>query len=443
MIETYLQLHSQQTERDLLTALINDVGIYDTLMCHVTKDMFIDGECIMVYDIIKDMEKDGKKPDFSEVGMRLMAKGGEITHFMAIESLSYELTRQRIELLKALAYKRNINRICHQGLILVNDPTADMADFVKLISELNSETIKKADSVMTFGETLQTLRTEISQRMTQGEQSGITTGLHLFDVRYGFHTGDLVVFAGESSQGKSTLATTIARNMALQGTPIAYYSLEMGAKQLTARITARDTLIASSRLLYSKMTNEEYQRFYDKTSALTELPIYYDENSKTSFTKICTSMRMLARKYGVRCCFVDYLQILANGNTDNREQLLGDMARDFKRLAVEEDLCVVILSQLARSKDKSAPDMNRLRGSGQIAEAADIVVTIYRPSVYDIKRYEDGRATEGTALLEIKKGRNIGLGKEVVTFNSELTFFCDYDATQQPKVEYKQNDMPW
>lgn len=436
-------LHNTQVENQVISALLLDAGIFDTLWDSITLDLFVDADARMTVDIIKQMVSVGKRAEFSEVGMQLAAKGIDVTKYMTTEVISYEVTRQRIELLKDLAYKRKVNILLLNGLQMLSDPTSEKADFDKLIDDLQKQGEGDAVSnILTFGETLKQLQNDVAKRMNEEANYGLRTGLNIFDSRYGFHTGDLVIVAGATSQGKSTMATTIARNMALQSIPVAYYSLEMGAKQLTARITARDTMIASSRLLYSKMNDMEYAQFYDRSLSMMNLPIYFDERSKTSFNKICTSVRKLVHRHGVKVVFIDYLQILANGNNDNREQLLGDMARDLKRLAVEEDICVVCLSQLARSKDKPAPDMNRLRGSGQIEEAADMVVTIYRPYLYDIMRYDDGRTTEGTAQVEIKKGRNIGLGKEVVTFNGELTFFCDCIGAESTQVKQK-DKFPW
>ena len=148
----------------------------------------------------------------------------------------------------------------------------------------------------------------------------------------------------------------------------------------------------------------------------------------------------MVRKYGVRIVFIDYLQIMANNEKDNREQLIGDMARDLKRIAVDEDICVVALSQLSRNKEQKKPTISRLRGSGQIEEACDIAVLIYRPEVYGIKTYDNNLPTAGTAQLIIGKGRNIGIGEEIVTFNAGLSFFQDYQGEQPAE---KDNSMPW
>jgi hypothetical protein len=93
------------------------------------------------------------------------------------------------------------------------------------------------------------------------------------------------------------------------------------------------------------------------------------------------------------------------------------MARDFKRLAVEEDICVILLSQLNRSGDRSKePDLSQMRGSGQIEEACDTAVLVHRPV-----------QGSDTATLLLRKGRNIGTGKCKVQFNGWLCYFSDME----------------
>jgi replicative DNA helicase len=58
------------------------------------------------------------------------------------------------------------------------------------------------------------------------------TGFKDFDERGGFKPGNLIIIAADSSQGKTSLADTIALNVVKSGTPIAFYSLEMTAVQL-------------------------------------------------------------------------------------------------------------------------------------------------------------------------------------------------------------------
>lgn len=446
MIDNKIQLmYNAQTENEVICALMADDNIFPVVQDKLSEDLFTDPDCRRAYRVMVEIVADGKLMDATEFAIRLMAAGGNASKFISMQYASYEMTKQRIDTLIELKKKRNLFSLCTKGLSMATDPTLEASDFQELLSDLDTATADDDVNEVTAAQAVKMLRHDMQERKEGRGEQGMETGLHIFDARWGWHTGDLIVMAGRTSQGKSTLAMTIARNMALNGIPCVYYSLEMGARQLTARMLARDCRLTSSRMLYDKLNDEELARFDKASENYTDLPIYYDDKSKTSFSRICTSIRAMVRKHAIKVAYIDYLQILVNSSkSDNREQLLGDMARDLKRLAVELNICIVAVSQLSRNKEKPEPTLAELRGSGQIEEACDMAVLVYRPYVYGIERYKDGRLTLDTAQITIAKGRNIGLAQEVVSFNGELTYFYDIqEKTEQERMAEAQGNKPW
>lgn len=434
-----------RTEVDVLASFLSDLNVYKALTDSVRHDMFTDRDCLAVYDAIREIEQEGKTVELTGVGMKVYRKGVDITRFIQQTYNGFEVTREKVSILADLAAKRRLYQLGIQAMTVATTPTSSSDDFKKILRDFTESMEDSKGGVVMFKEAVHDLETDIVKRNRGEVQSGMRTGLHIFDCRNGFHSGDLVIIAGETSQGKSTLATTIACNMAKDGVPTVYYSLEMSARQLTARMIARDVDIPASRLLYAKLSSEEYNKFYDTALSLSSMPIFYDEHSRVSFEKICSSIRALVREKGVRVAFIDYLQILANGDASgSREQLLGDMARDLKRLAVDTGVCVVALSQLSRdpnSKD-GEPRLSRLRGSGQIEEACDMAVLIWRPSLFGINEYDDGTKTAGTARLNLAKGRNVGTGRETVIFDGDLTYFRNDDGSR-PAERKEDYNLPF
>lgn len=431
----YNNLHNQQVECEVIGACISDSYVFDNVITNIDEKMFTDYDCVKTYGILRKMYDEGKKPDFYEIGSILIKDNVSMTKFLSeMSHAGLELTEQRIEFLRNLSIRRRVASLFYKGEAIMCDMTSEMEDLHKLLKEigdvLNNNT---GEDVQKFSDIVSSLMNDIALRKEDKGTMGIMTGLHIFDARYGWHGGDLVIIAGETSMGKSTLATTIAYNMAVNGVPSAYYSMEMSAKQLAARIIARRTMVSSSMTLYDKLSDEEFNRVYDNTLALKNLPIYFDEDSKSSITRIMGSARRMVKVFGVKVIFIDYLQILANGHGDNREQLIGDMARDLKRFAVETDTVVVALSQLARSVNAKEPSINRMRGSGQIEEACDIAVLISRQ-----------KKESTNAKLQIAKGRNIGMAVEAVRFDRDLSYFCDFNEgdPNAPYVE-KNEKLPF
>jgi len=429
------KLHNTQAEVQVLSAILFNPYLYETLAEHLSKELFNDYECIKTYEVIKSLADEGKLPDMVEIAAILEREHVDVKRFVMEGSGDYTITRQKILLLADLSVRRRMMALLLKGQSMIVDPTITLDDVAKLTNDFDKVVANDAgEKVVSFGEVVGNLMNDVADRMNDKGEKGIMTGLHIFDSHYGWHEGDLIIFAGGTSMGKSTLASTISYNMAAEGVPNAYYSMEMTAKQLVARMSARCTSVSASTTLYAKLNPSEYQKVYDGTLAMKNLPIYFDEDSKTNFSQMCKSIKRLRKKYGIKVVFIDYLQILVNGSNDNREATLGDMARDLKRLAVEEGLAICALSQLNRAdKDKGEPRLNQMRGSGQIEEACDMGVLINRPNLKN-----------ETATITIAKGRNIGLAKEKVKFNANLSYFSDFEEGD-PSAPYqeKKEQLPF
>ena len=83
------------------------------------------------------------------------------------------------------------------------------------------------------------------------------------------------------------------------------------------------------------------------------------------------------------------------------------------------------MCQLAKDYHNPEPSLMRLRGSGQINEAADVTMLIYRPEVYNKPMPEpfENQDTANTAIIDIAKGRNIGIFKFLLGFDAQTTKF--------------------
>lgn len=288
------------------------------------------------------------------------------------------------------------------------------------------------NSVFTMKDAIQGVYDNINKNMAGGSGlTGYPTGFSQFDRRSGgLQTSDLIIVAADSSQGKTSLAIKIAMT---SGCPIAFYSMEMKKEQIAARMMSIESGVPASEILYSRLASGQISALDKGVAKLADKPIYFDDKSTSNIESILASIRMMKIKYGIKGAIVDYLQILnVNMKGTNKEQQMGDVARRLKNIAKDLDIFVIALSQLSRDRDNPVPSGDRLRDSGQIKEAADTVMLIYRPEVYG-KNYPEpfqNTSTKDTAMIDIAKGRNIGLMKFIVGFDGKTTNF--YELEQVP-----------
>jgi replicative DNA helicase len=320
-----------------------------------------------------------------------------------------------------------------QKAFRIYEQSFDMCiDIDDLVNQMQSDTLDlldfNASKVLTFESSVKSVIEQAKRNQKENQLIGIPTGLTKLDRHTGgFQKGDLIIIAGETSQGKTAMAVSILRNCIKNGYKAAAYSLEMTSDQLTARIISQETGIPSKKILMGKLNS------FDMT-CLENFPqngltgLFYDEQSTNTIDNICSSIRRLKLKYDISLAIVDFIQIVSGNERKNEEAKLADITRKLKNVAKEQGITVIALSQLNRDKQRPFPSIARLRGSGQIEEAADIVILLYRPEVYGLK-YEDpfiDQPTEGTAQIIIGKGRNVGTGTFLVRFNALTTGSDDY-----------------
>lgn len=245
------------------------------------------------------------------------------------------------------------------------------------------------------------------------------------------HPRELFVISDFVVTHNTSLAVSIMRNAAYLGAKIAMYSMEMKKEQITARILSMESGVPANEIMYSRLSESQLQSVDKGIGKISGKGIYFDDRSTSNIDTILSSIRYMKLKFGIDGAIVDYLQILnVNMKGANKEQQMGDVARRLKNLAKELDIWIIALSQLNRDTMNPVPSLARLRDSGQIAEAADIVVLVYRPEVKN-NCYPDEFAnvsTIGTAMIDIAKGRNIGLLKFICGFNALTTCFYDLET---------------
>ncbi len=109
------------------------------------------------------------------------------------------------------------------------------------------------------------------------------------------------------------------------------------------------------------------------------------------------------------------------GRATDRVQEVSEVARGLKNLAKDLHVPVLALSQLSRAVEGRAskvPQLSDLRESGEIEQAADIVMFVYREELYDPETEK-----KGIAELHIAKHRNGPLGVVPLRFDAKTTRF--------------------
>ena len=172
-----------------------------------------------------------------------------------------------------------------------------------------------------------------------------------------------------------------------------FFSLEMAAQQLSARILSEQTEIEMWKIRNGRFSESEWEKFVLTMQDLSTLPLYIDDTGGISIAQIAARARRLKREKNIGLIIIDYLQLVEpSRRQENRVQEITEVTKGLKTLAKELNVPVLALSQLSRgvdARDDKRPVLSDLRESGSIEQDADVVMFVYREEYYLKSREPD------------------------------------------------------
>ena len=263
---------------------------------------------------------------------------------------------------------------------------------------------------------------DINNNYTIREEGGVVmTELNKFNkIMGGYREGRFNVIAARPGMGKTSLMIQEAYDLVRQGVPVLFYSLEMTATELIAKLANIATGISYKRQISGEMSKDELEFLTKFSEELYELPLFIVDN-KNKWYQIKDDVQRKIRKYGIKVVVFDYVQLINMPGANTLEQI-SQLSTEIKRLALNNKICCVGISQMSRDSDKggrSFPKSSDLRGSGQLEQDADFIAFPWRYEAIDI--LEDpatGESLVNRTDIYITKNRHGDAFKKIP---------CDYD----------------
>lgn len=430
-------VNDPKAEQYVIGSLLVDPTAYTLVSQYIDEDSFYDPMCRDIWKAVDNMGKQGMPIDVISVSAELSKQKSNVTALDLMNISAQIASSAHVEYhairLQDLGRRRKLWVVGQQLSKVGLSEEILTADAHQEAIESIGGVFEKADGVFTLDDAMNSLNKIMVKNATVGGvTTGTKTGMERFDEKGGLQKSDLIIVAGETSQGKTSLALCMTRHAIENGAKVAFYSMEMTKEQLTARLLSAKTNIPANNILYSgSLAPSEIRMIDDARGKLPGENLFFDDKSTSNIDSILLSIRMLKMQKDIDGAVVDYLQILnvnSRSTSFSREQAMGDAARRLKNLAKELNIWIIALSQLSRDSNCPEPNLNRLRDSGQIGEAADVVILVYRAEYYN-RAYpapfdnKDDYPTDGTAMIDVAKGRNIGTFKFFMGFNKNTTNF--------------------
>lgn len=297
--------------------------------------------------------------------------------------------------IRGLAHRRRVRA----GLLSTADRCTDLeSPMVEIVGEVDEIIRAPADMSArhaTAGEAMDALIASLDEP-SAGVSCGIIPEL---DGLLGYlRPGSVTIVAGRPGMGKTLAALSYARGAAEAGYGVQFFSLEMGATELSGRMAADMSfdLPAHDRVPYRaiqdrKLSREQRDMVSDAARHLHGLPLSIVDTGSLTIGGLRRAVRSQKRRLAATgrkldLVMVDYLQLVRPDRpTSSPYDAVSEVSRGLKALAMDEGVALIALAQLSRSVEQRAdkrPILSDLRDSGQIEQDADNVLFLLRPEYY-------------------------------------------------------------
>lgn len=440
---------ARDLEEMVIGACLIQKGCFTNVSDILNRDCFYVLAHQIIFDAMASLQQFNEPIDQLTVVQELMKMEQieEVGGIYAVTKLTNNVTANaNTETYCRIILEKFILRKCIEiGGTLLSRAYDDSTDAIELTSEFEKEVFTISNLLHFTGyESASSLAIKNMKRVEylrsmpdKAAITGVTSGFKILDtITFGWQPSDLIILAARPSVGKTAYSLNLAKGACENGEGVGFFSLEMGADQLTNRIISDISQVPLERITRGTMADYEWGQYIQGKSIFEKFNLQVDDTAAITIQQLRSKARQMVRKEKVKMIIIDYLQLMSvshKSKSGNREQEVSEISRGLKQLAKELKVPIIALSQLSRGlesrKESKMPQLSDLRESGAIEQDADIVMFIYRPEYHDIKVNECGETTKGETHLKIAKHRNGIL--TTLFYNAVLSTQTFYEVSEE------------
>lgn len=247
--------------------------------------------------------------------------------------------------------------------------------------------------------------------------------------------GEVTLLAARPSVGKSALAFQTAAHAAQMGVRTAVFSLEMPEVSVVNRMLA---CIGDVPYGWIRQPDDNEAMWPRLTAAMQSLDaardhLMIDDTGGLAAPQIVARCRRDHLRNSLGLVVIDHIHELRLPGKQGEVIERPEALREFKRMAKELRVPVLVLAQLSRAgATGERPTLTELRGSGGLEEVADTVLLLHRPD------YFDPEDRPGLIELIVAKARDGERGVVVNLLNDYTRMRAlDWNGPEPVKAETK------
>jgi len=388
------RLSNIEAESIILGAIINRNDTITEVVDIVEATDFYHNANQIIYSNMKKLYSEGTSIDITTLVNSLQSTLTEIGGITYLSKLitSYSFNPKTKDYALIVKEKSNMRKLNSILLRSLEELKSGSLKSNEIITSLETESLKIIDKFQEDMLTdVQVMEMTLGQIQSNYENGGgiigLNTGIKALDNAInGLQKQKLYVVAGRPGMCKSAYALNICQNVSKEKN-VLYYSLEMPAEELGLRRLAMTTFIDSAKIERGKLNDNEWENIGMKAAKISSQKCITNCKPNIHINTIKAQCKKAQLQNRLDLLVIDYIGLMSKkGMGDSTHEQIGNICIEFKNIAKEFNIPVIILSQLSRgceARPDKRPMLSDLKDSGGVEENADVVMLLYRDEYYN------------------------------------------------------------
>jgi len=394
-------LKNDQAESYIIGYLLSNKNTILLAMEYITEKDFSNNNYQMIFRCIYDLYLANKEPELITISEILKPSIPMIYTVLvdAMESDSYVTEKSFIDCLeqvKKCSLLRNINHWLYKGY--ERTQSLNLEDIDSYILNLIDESFQYTEKLKKKkNPDHKEILSEITSDIDKDYVKNIAVTGRLGEVVPGLFPGHLILLGGYTSTGKSFFLNQMIIDIYQNNGKVLLFSLEDSRKEKLIKIISNLSNIHQTEIITNAVAKkpDDIKIISEIMGNISPWEFYiYDDVYNLQEIKMKIKKHKLQNDIDIVC--IDFIQNIKEPGSIYEK--MSKIALELQMIAKELQVTIIALSQVS-NEGMSNPDIIGLKGAGEIAAAADIILWLRRFKEPNLQNVLD---------CEIRKNRPFG-----------------------------------
>lgn len=424
----------RKAEGCLIGSLMLDPGKLNLIRDVVSFNHFVTVEARDIYKIIMKLSEAGEAIDGVLVHSQFPANTREELFRYMCEAMDTVPSAANLEFYARRLHDKYVERelasLVQYGREMLHDDMVDVATKIEAIATIGSQAGQLAANQ--DGMSVADMIDRLSADLTNGGLRTVSTGLNAIDrIIGGVGAGQLILVAGATSMGKTSLLLDLFIHLARIGQRPYYYYLEMLAAHLGQR------LVQNIARVPRELVEAGAQCIYETRKLTEQWPAWIEPRPVPGIAGLLRMVAAQKAKRDIGAVFIDHVQKINAPGRGSVEQI-SYVSNALSQTACDLKIPIIAACHVNREtlhRENHIPKLSDLRGSGSLENDSDVVMILHREDYYREQK-EEHPQLDGEAQCYILKNRQGRKGIAQLIWIPEYCSFSDRAHGDDGKLQF-------